>query len=337
MKKTIMITGSYPPDICGVGDYTYQVMQTEEATFWELYYSSDWSVGSLLKHIKKINRIDPSRIIMQYPTLGYGWSFIPHLLCIYYSVFTKKRFIVVLHEYSQQTLKHRIVLSLILLFSNQIVFTNQFEREYAIKKYCRLKKRSKIVKIYSNIESVSSILDVEDRKFDIVNFGLIRPHKGIEEYIRCISELRKTKPHLKALLIGQIPHNCQDYFVRIEEECKKNDILIKLNLSNQEVAEYLNNTKIAYLPFPDGVSERRGSFLAALKNGTVVVTTEGVHTTPEIKKCISLVPEHDAQNTILEYLSDNNLLKIHQEKGFSFLENEMPESWNSVAHDIVTK
>jgi glycosyltransferase involved in cell wall biosynthesis len=41
------------------------------------------------------------------------------------------------------------------------------------------------------------------------------------------------------------------------------------------VARELASATIVYLPYPDGVSERRGTLLAALGNGAAVVTTDG--------------------------------------------------------------
>ena len=44
MKTTfLMITGSYPPDICGVGDYTKCFMDNANDS-WELYYSGTYQL-----------------------------------------------------------------------------------------------------------------------------------------------------------------------------------------------------------------------------------------------------------------------------------------------------
>lgn len=46
-----MITGSFPPDICGVGDYTSCFMSSHDTGIenWSLYYSKEWSLKLLKK------------------------------------------------------------------------------------------------------------------------------------------------------------------------------------------------------------------------------------------------------------------------------------------------
>ena len=55
-----------------------------------------------------------------------------------------------------------------------------------------------------------------------------------------------------------------------------------IDLDFSKVSEVLAASFAAYLPFPDGVSERRGSMLAALTNGLPVLSTIGAATPPEM-------------------------------------------------------
>lgn len=47
MSKILLVSGSYPPDVCGVGDYSYNLINANPAK-WEIYTSSDWRLRSLL-------------------------------------------------------------------------------------------------------------------------------------------------------------------------------------------------------------------------------------------------------------------------------------------------
>ena len=93
-----MITGSYPPDICGVGDYTACFLKVADRDKWSLYNSSVWKISTFFQKKSDISKFQFSHIVIQYPTLGYGWNLLPQLLCIYYSLFTDKKVVVVLHE-----------------------------------------------------------------------------------------------------------------------------------------------------------------------------------------------------------------------------------------------
>jgi hypothetical protein len=60
-------------------------------------------------------------------------------------------------------------------------------------------------------------------------------------------------------------------------------VIWDLDLSEEQVAEKLASSAVAYLPFPDGASERRTSLKAALANGVAVVTTLGSQTPRDMK------------------------------------------------------
>lgn len=124
---SLLITGSYPPDICGVGDYVYNVFNNADHSKWKLYYSKSWDISTFISKIREINNSGCKCIYMQYPTHGYGWSIVPQLLCLYFSLFTKKKFIVILHEFSQRKLKAKIATALF-MFADRIIFTNKFSR-----------------------------------------------------------------------------------------------------------------------------------------------------------------------------------------------------------------
>lgn len=308
----IIITGSYPPDICGVGDYTARIMQRD----WTLYYRKDWGIGSFFRYIRDINKLGIKTINMQYPTQGYGWSIVPHLLCIYFSLFTRKRFSVTIHEQSQLSLKARWAQKLILLTANRVIFTNDFERSYAIKRFPFMRGRSTVIKIFSNISAVDHIRPISEREYEVVNFGHVRPNKGLEEFIE------KTKGR-KACIAGQVPEGFEEYF----EKIKSSGVEIKLNLSDRDVSELLNNTKLVYLPFPDGVSQRRGSFLASAINGAVVYTTIGKFTTPQLNDAVL----DSAEISIDGVLNNDELMNEKQRKGLEFMRTQMPKSWADVA------
>lgn len=324
----LIITGSYPPDICGVGDYTYKLKMADQDDQIHIYYSNKWSITSLYHHIREICKRKIDIINMQYPTQGYGWSIVPHLLCIYFSIFTSKKFSVTIHEQSQLSLKARIAQFFIILFANKIIFTNEFERLYAIKRYPGIKQRSQVIKIFSNISSASVINKIEDREYDIVNFGHIRPRKGLEKFI---AEMSKISKNYNIVIAGQIPFGYEEYFDKIKDNALRNNIKILTNLKDCDVSYLLNNTKLVYLPFPDGASERRGSLLASLANGAVVVSSKGAFTTEELYSAII-----DSDNiNFIKILQDIDLLKQKQGNGIKFLKENMPNGWNDVLYQYI--
>jgi len=334
MRNILFITGSYPPDICGVGDYVSNILKSDisKEKGFSLFYKEKWNIKYLLKYIDEILNTGSSYICLQYPTQGYGWSLLPHILVAFFSIFTKKQTIVCLHEFSESSFKSKFCSCIFLLFGNKIVFTNEYEKEYASKLFPYMRKKIEVIKICSNIVRTNNIKPLSEREYDFIYFGHIRPQKGIEEFLITMESLLENHPYLKIIIMGQVPKFYENYADTIIKRCKALKINIKLNVSDNVVAELLNSCKYAYLPFPDGVSERRGSFLACLNNGVLIATTKGKYTTKALSDTSFIVNKYvkdGIMTTMLNYT--DQAYREKQFLGFRYLENEVPSSWNEIA------
>jgi glycosyltransferase involved in cell wall biosynthesis len=337
MDRPLVITGSYPPDVCGVGDYARNVMSAPTAAEWGIYYRPDWRPASLLSIIREIRARRPREIFMQYPTQGYGWSLVPHLVCLYFSTFTHVRFTVVLHEFSQLSAKARLAARLLLLSADQILFTNEFERAAAAKAWGPVGRRSRTVKIVSNIPVADATsADASGPAFDLAYFGHVRPKKGIEAFVKAVREIRRTRPALRIALIGQCPPGFEAYAEALLAQCRALGVTLLLELDDLAVAGTLTRTRVVYLPFPDGISERRGTALAAMANGALLLTTAGHHTPPELAQVVAIVDLEAAPATVAARLEE--LLRLPDdervrriERARIYLSQQLPRSWDDVA------
>lgn len=330
--KNIMITGSYPPDICGVGDYTSCFMHAADLESWQLYYTTDWRTSKLFSIIKEINSIESKSIYMQYPTMGYGWSLVPLLLCLYYSIFTRKKFSVALHEFSQRTFKARIFTSLLIATANRIIFTNEFEKSYACRFLPFTRKKSSVVRIISNIAPCELIKGWDEREYEIAYFGHIRPIKGLEDFYDAVAKICVNRPSVRVAVIGQVLSEYNDYFNSLREKYNKLNVEYHLNAPMNDVSVLLNNSKITFLPFPDGISERRGSFLAAISNGSVVITYTGDFMTDTLAQACTITTSNNASNDIDILLAskDNENYNAIRERQIFYLTQILPNSWSKV-------
>ena len=79
----LIITGTYPPRKCGVGDYCQNPLSTQQAKDWNLYTDNNWSISTFFQKIKSIRNTNSKIINIQYPTVGYGKSLLQHSSCGY--------------------------------------------------------------------------------------------------------------------------------------------------------------------------------------------------------------------------------------------------------------
>lgn len=331
--KNLIITGSYPPDTCGVGDYTYNLCQHMDPSTWILYHDADWSLWSFIQKIRYIRHLKIDNIYIQYPTEGYGWSIVPQLICLYFSFFTKKKTITVLHEFSNRTFRAKIA-SALFFFSTKIIFTSNIERDYAIHKWFVPRAKCHVIKILPNIVQAKLLKDWANRTIDLAYFGHLRPFKGLEDFLFVARQISIESPICIAI-IGQSLPVYDDFLQKLRREYPEfqSNWIINNNIDN--VSELLSNTKICFLPFPDGLSERRGSFLAALINGAIIVSYNGKYMTPELKNLSILTNKESADHVILQTLrtTTSESFQNHLKKSKRYFQESLPSSWE----DIVTQ
>lgn len=269
--SVLMITGSYPPDICGVGDYVgklYNTVDSLDALDLQLYHSRDWSLGSLFRHIRNIRSKKADVLHMQYPTEGYGYSMLPQMLALVF----RKRLILTLHELSNRNLLGKLATILFLFIARRIIFTIAEEQAYAAKICPWIRRKSEVINIGSNIPRVSTD---RERSYEVASFGHIRPVKGIETFIELAAKAKEQRLPWRFLIAGQILPKYEDYYQQLRLSTRELNVTWITNMDDYEVSRLLQSSAAAYFPYPDGVSLRRGTFFAALVNGVPVITTKG--------------------------------------------------------------
>jgi glycosyltransferase involved in cell wall biosynthesis len=298
-----MITASLPPDKCGVGDYTFFLAENlaslenidvhvltskrkdspkinapckfqllDEIDAWNLL-----SLGTIIEQIKKIN---PDIIHIQYPTLGYEYSLMPHFLPFIFKHIFNFKVIETWHE----PLSWR---GLFRYISNAWVCDHLIvvEPEYLSllpNWYSLLLKRKCIhyIPIGSNIPSANlSSLEkkkirnkyVSDSENLVCYFGFASPSKGIEQifeianpstdFILLMCDLDSSDKYHKSILD------------LVNSTTWKDRCFVTGYLCSSEVSKNIAASNVALYPFINGYSFRNGSVLAARAQGTYIVTT----------------------------------------------------------------
>ena len=305
-----MICGSYPPEHCGIGDYAYQLVRNLEIQGNEVVVMAniDWSVKNFFSIIKNVRVINADVIHIQYPGINYQLSIMPQLISLFFRSF------VTTHEVSQIHFVRKLSLIPFALRS-KVVFTNIFERDRFVKLFPWFRKKNTvIIPIGSNINANEEILVENKRINEIISFGQIRPDKGIEQVINLSKRIKENELPYRIIIVGQLLPKFKQYFNKLKELSIDLDIEWKLNLPESGISTILSSSLIAYLPYPDGVSERRGSLLASLKNQMFVITTDGQQATQDLKDCVHIVSDN---TDVIDFLKNNNedsIVKILESK-----------------------
>jgi glycosyltransferase involved in cell wall biosynthesis len=278
--KVALVTGVCPPGECGVGDYTACLDKALRARGVEsqVIASEDWDVSSAFRVHRSLREQNFDVVHIEYPTVGFAARLGPQALSLLRSC------VVTIHEASQRRLLRKIALFPFSVRPQHIIFTSRFEGQFAAKWAPWISRISSVIPVGSNI-GVGAGKGPRNLA-EVVHFGLIMPKKGVEHVVELSRLIKSAGLSFKVRVIGKAPLRYADYLARLRSETTDLPIIWDLDLSEEQVAERLAQASIAYLPFPDGASERRTTLKAALLNGVAVLTTRSGQTPHSLERAV---------------------------------------------------
>ncbi len=290
--RVALLVGPCPRGGCGVGDYTMCLGTALQARGTEVRVitSGDWSLRGVFKVSKSLREQDFDIVHIQYPTAGFGTKLGPQGLSLL------RRTVVTIHEASQRHLLRKLALFPFGVRPEHIIFTSRFERRFATRWAPWISQVTSVIPVGSNIELGAK--HGPRTLSEIAHFGLIMPRKGLEQVIELSGLIKSAGLPLMVRIVGRAPLNHVDYLARLRSETTELPIIWDLDLSEAQIAERLAGASIAYLPYPDGASERRTTLKAALLNGVAVITTRGPQTPPSLGRVVRFC--QTAEETLAE-------------------------------------
>ncbi len=321
------MTGSFPPDVCGVGDYSDALIRSlrAEGVGVDIFYEKKWSLRALFSYASRLRKHRSRVLNVQYPTQGYGWSIVPPLLCL---LVKPRRSVVTLHEFSRRSFKAKCVSWSFFLVADWVIFTTDNERESGCKTAPWIRPISSVIPLASSIPMMSS----DFRDIDIAYFGHLRPDKGLEDFVAIIASLRKLGK-FRVAMIGQLVEGFEEYGGNAICQLKSLEVDIILNRSAEEVSEFLSRVKIALLPFPDGVTLRRTTALASMGNGALLVTRASPDMDPVFEGiCVAVAAGSDISGVVIRVLRQYDEYESTRFAGQEFARSF---SWSSIAASYI--
>ena len=270
-----MLSGPCPPHQCGVGDYTRLLAGALQARGVESvdFPGVIWGLGGVLDVQATLRRLRPDVVHIQYPSLGFGTKLGPQALALLTGC------VITIHEASRSHFLRKIALLPFAVRPKHIIFTSEFEREFALNWVPWLSRVSSVIPIPSNIGVATQN---RQRTLDeIVYFGLIMPSKRVEEVLKLAALIKSAGLSLRIRIVGTPPDKYSAYAAGLRAVSADLPVIWECGLNEEQVAQRLALSSVAYLPYQDGASERRATLKAALANGVAVITTRGAQT-PDI-------------------------------------------------------
>jgi len=281
--KVTLVSGSWPPAICGVGDFMYRMWEElirTGHTAERLTLVRGDVKASLRAWATSFGR--NQLVYVSYPSEGYGKSLLPFLLALGNS----RNVVLHMHEYSS---KNRYCRFLLRRFQRmeRLFFSNR-EDYLRYVSDCGLSKDSselagwRVMPTPSNIPLTASEGLRNPARVKIVHFGQIRPLKGLEDLAEVMCSLQDQA--VDRVVMGGVPIGYETYASEISARFSRAGVTVKLNLTAEQISQELATAHVGIFAFPDGADERRGSLIAAMAHGVLCVTTHSSRTPQSLKE-----------------------------------------------------
>ena len=308
-----------------------------------LTYAGEWNRETLLQMIKQLKCLKVDIVNLQYSPVMYSTKFKlswPYISRNFFSIIS-------IHTLWGGSNINYLAALIFLAFSQGIIATNS-EIMYLLKSYLPIfLKKCHFVQIGSNILPSQNETDNRrlSEKYSLINdvpvlsyFGMSYPGKGMDFLLEATRKIVDDhKCDIRLLIIGGGISDSQDHIDAKKRKIRELGIEGKViwtgSIPADEVSGLFKLSRVVVLPFRSGVSDRRGSLLAALSHSKAVVTTSPVLNISLFKNGENMIwPESDDAasfaKTVVQVL-DNNELRQRLETGSAELAKHF--CWSKIA------
>ncbi|MHB8853327.1 MAG: glycosyltransferase family 4 protein [Ignavibacteriaceae bacterium] len=306
MLKVCQICSVLPPGRDAVGEGAlklkfllkekgYQCIiltSSNQAKSEDIYpFFKNWGILSILKSVKFLRKNKVDMVIFHYPTSYYKRNIFVTFIFMVYGLFGLKA-ISFLHEYSNYSLLGKIRILPLILFSKRII-TSDHDNFNSIIKIPFARNKLDIITVGSNFLNLSfygkpilpKIMNPQPSKYNLLYFGYIMQGKGLDILLDAFTESTELKDKFVLHLAGNTPE------IPNRETKALLDLIMKFDFLNyhgfvptEELSTLFYSIDIVCLPFKNGVTIRRGSFMTSIAFGKPVLTTKSKHPIDGLKE-----------------------------------------------------
>lgn len=314
--KLLIIVGDFPPFVSGIGDYTdllarHLTQRGIDVTVLTLVGNDDgvnrpYRVRRevpefTVKHAGLVQRIagEFDVVNIQYPGVHYGRSPMMNVLpALLRRSSPLVKTTVTIHDCRVMRWRWRLRTWPMVNSVHGVIYVDPGDWPY-IKSWCTFgAPPHACVPISSNVEVLPCSplqredwrrgLGIQPDETAIAYFGILYPHKGVDELLTAHASLRQKGRKLRTVIVGQFDRE-EPWCEPLRQRFKEDGVVWVPDANLTRVSECLHACDMAALPFHSGTSTNRSSMLAALGHGLPTVTTNGPATPKEIGQLFDLV------------------------------------------------
>lgn len=298
--RVLFLSGSFPPSLCGIGDYTWRLgtaladknvevgvltLRGGQTRFGRLQVfpvAKRWGVFEVPRLLRHVKLFRPDIVHLQYPGAGYGHSLGPHILSLSVAM-QRLPLVITAHEFKVVHMLRRLSIAALLPWARVVVFTTESERQCAV---CFWRKlgwrldRTRVIQIGSNLPNSEKCIQPDP---DLVSYwGMFHRGKGLEQLLSGFRLALNKHSGLRLQLVGGLRPSDVAYFEELKRTIAQMGldgyVELRTDCPGEEVVRLLQRSGVVVLPFVDGATFRRGTLVAALRLGLPVITTRGPDT-----------------------------------------------------------
>lgn len=298
--RILLVTGSFPPMRCGVGDYCLQlanalavdasvqvgVVTSTLATGAEVNDGVEvfpvinrWTILEAQRIVKVIKSWAPDVVHIQYPSQGYREGFLPWVLPLIAFIMGKK-IVQTWHEGYSRRDAPRLILKAIVPSCLVFVRPRYVESLHPQLRWVLWRKKTEFIPNASAIPRADLDLDqlseikqlyAKGQKRLVAFFGFVYPHKGVDLLFEIADP---ASDHI--VIAGPIDASSiygKEILRKASAEAWRGKVTIAGFLLPKDAASLLACADAVVLPFRTGGGEWNTSIHGAVLNGTFVITT----------------------------------------------------------------
>ena len=305
--KIAMVTGSFPPQPCGIGDYTERLvaelrrheMEIDVITTWAgqprpagstQREVQDWKLSTWKRAVGEMCGQGYDLVHIQYPARFYGYR--PDLALL--SLIVKRGMpgipiVATFHEYIVTHWLRKLTVGAIAAPLDAVILTADSERVVIEKTMPWLRRRIRVVQMANTIPTIVLLADQRETlraawgmapgEMAIVHFGFVHPNKGVERLFESFAAFHARHPGARLVMLSLLEVETNPFHAYVRDLAVSlginRAIVWKGFLPGEEVAQHLAAADIGLFPYQDGVTLRRLSFLSAMSHGLPVISTTG--------------------------------------------------------------